>query len=33
VKIATRAGDEVLTAVDSAIKRAPADRGSAAGEP
>ena len=33
VKIATRAGDEVLTAVDSAIKRTPADRGSAAGEP
>jgi hypothetical protein len=33
VKIATRAGDEVLTAVDSALKRTPADHGSAAGEP
>ena len=33
VKIATRAGDEVLTAVDSAIKRTPAGRGSGAGEP
>jgi hypothetical protein len=32
VKIATRAGDEVLTAVDAAIKRSPADRGGAAGE-
>jgi hypothetical protein len=33
VKIATRAGDQVLAAVDSAIKQSPTDRGGAAGEP
>jgi hypothetical protein len=33
MKIATRAGDQVLAAVDSAIKQSPADRGAAAGEP
>ena len=33
MKIATRAGDQVLAAVDSAIKQTPADRGAAAGEP
>ena len=33
MKIATRAGDQVLAAVDSAIKQTPADRGTAAGGP
>ena len=33
MKIATRAGDQVLAAVDSAIKQSPADRGAAAGDP